>query len=188
MMKVVVVTGTPGVGKTTVLNHSLEVVGGSYKVVNFGDVMIEVAKRDGIVEDRDDLRKQEPEVQKEIQRQAGKRIAEMALESNIIVDTHCTIKTPKGYLPGLPVWVLEELRPDTIILVEADPADIVSRRVGDPTRTRDAEDISMLTEHQEINRAIAVAYSVLTGATVKLVKNNTDMLDDAAEDMAAAMR
>jgi adenylate kinase len=31
---------------------------------------------------------------------------------NVIVDTHCTVKTPKGYMPGLPAWVLKEIKPD----------------------------------------------------------------------------
>ena len=43
-----------------------------------------------------------------------KRIKEEVLKlrkiqtQNVVVDTHCTIK-PDGYLPGLPIWVLEGL-------------------------------------------------------------------------------
>lgn len=187
-MKVVVVTGTPGVGKTTVLDHSLEKIGSSFNIINFGDAMFEVAEKEGIVEDRDELRKQPPAIQKRIQSLAARKIAKEAEKSNIIVDTHCTVKTPEGYLPGLPRWVLEELNPDTIILIEADPEDIVARRSGDPARARDAEDVASLEEHQRMNRAIAMAYAMFTGATVKLVRNNTDELEKAAEEMADALR
>ncbi|HML06131.1 MAG TPA: AAA family ATPase, partial [Methanobacterium sp.] len=90
-MKVVVIAGIPGSGSTTVLNKALENL--DYVNVNYGDVMIKIAQEKGIVEDRDALRKLSPDVQKEIQKNAAKSIREMSEESNIIVDTHCTIKT-----------------------------------------------------------------------------------------------
>ena len=116
--KVVVIVGVPGVGSTTVTTKAVEELkkeGVEYKIVNFGTVTFEIAKEEGLVEHRDQLRKLPPETQKKIQKLAGKRIAEMAKESNIVVDTHSTIKTPKGYLPGLPAWVLEELNPKVFL-------------------------------------------------------------------------
>ncbi len=187
-MKVVVVTGTPGVGKTTVLNGALKELGGKFEVVNYGDAMIEAAKKKGIVKDRDELRKQPPEVQKKIQKLAAKRIAEKAKKKSIIVDTHCTIKTPKGYLLGLPAWVLEELHPDIIILIEADSSEILERRASDETRTRDVEYAAGLEEHQEINRSTAMTYAVLTGATVKTVKNRKNKLEEAVQEMVDALK
>jgi len=88
--KVVVIVGVPGVGSTTVTNKAIEELkkeGIEYKIVNFGTVMFEIAKEEGLVEHRDQLRKLPPEEQKRIQKLAGKKIAEMAKESNIVVDT-----------------------------------------------------------------------------------------------------
>lgn len=185
-MSVVVVTGTPGAGKTTVLKRAMEELGDKFKVVNFGDVMVEAAKQKGIVKDRDELRKQSPKVQKEIQTLAGVKIGKMAKDNEIIVDTHCLIMTKEGYLPGLPVWVLDELQPSKLILIEADMEEILERRAKDISRTRDEEIARNIDLHQKMNRAIAVAYAMYTGATVKIIENHE--LDKAVEDMVRALR
>ena len=185
-MKVVVIAGIPGSGSTTVLNKALESL--DYINVNYGDVMIKIAQKESIVEDRDSLRKLTPDVQKEIQKNAAKSIREMAESSNIIVDTHCTIKTPAGFLPGLPKWVLEELQPDIFILIEADNDEILMRRLNDKTRTRDMEKIRDIGLHQEMNRAVAMAYAALTGATVKIIENHDNRLEEPVEDMINTLK
>ena len=180
-MKVVVVAGIPGSGSTTVLENTLRDL--EYLNVNYGDVMLEIARERGLVENRDQMRTLEPGVQKEIQRAAAKSIRERSLENNIIVDTHCTIKTPAGFLPGLPVWVLEELEPDMFVLVEADPEEIFTRRISDTSRNRDMESLQEIDLHQQMNRAAAMAYATLTGATVKIVKNHNNQLESAVSEM-----
>jgi adenylate kinase len=180
-MKVVVVAGIPGSGSTTVLNHALKET--DYVHVNYGDVMLEIAQEMKLVEDRDSMRKLAPDTQKEVQKKAAKTIRKRAKDVNTIVDTHCTIKTPLGFLPGLPVWVLKELQPDMFILIEADGDEILMRRVSDTTRTRDAERLQDINLHQEMNRATAMAYAVYTGATVKIIENHNDRLDEPVNQM-----
>ncbi|MFN3527497.1 MAG: adenylate kinase [Candidatus Altarchaeaceae archaeon] len=173
-----VVTGVPGTGKTTVLNKAMEIgLKEKYKIVNYGDVMVEEAKSRNLVKNRDEMRKLDPEIQKEIQRNAARKIGKM---ENVIVDTHASISTPKGYLPGLPEWVLREIMPDVIILIEADPKEISERRAKDTSRIRDIEEIESINEHQQMNRAIAMSYATITGATVAIVKNNNGKLEEAA--------
>jgi len=187
-MRVIIVAGAPGAGKTTVLNGVLEELAGVFEIINYGDEMLEVAKRNGVVESRDEIRKQPPEVQKKIQRAAAESIAKKAKKTSVIVDTHCLIKTSKGYLAGLPIWVLEKLNPSMIVLIEADPEEISGRRISDITRARDKEYIAEIEEHQQMNRAIAAAYAMITGATVKIVKNNNNKLEKAIEEMRNALR
>lgn len=183
MRRIVVVTGTPGAGKTTVLKKVMEKIGNRYKIVNYGDIMLEIARERKLVENRDEIRKLDANIQREIQKEAAKKISEMAKDSNIIVDTHCLIKTPEGYLPGLPIWVLEELRPNVIVLIEANPDEIIRRRERDKTRYRDVEMEKELKLHQEMNRAIATAYAMITGATVKIVENHDGKLNEAVEEL-----
>jgi len=180
-MKVVVVAGIPGSGSTTVLEHALEDL--DYINVNYGDVMLEIAQSKGLVEDRDQLRRLSPEKQKEIQKAAAKNIRERSEETNIIVDTHCTIKTPTGFLPGLPQWVLEELQPNMFVLIEADPEEIFMRRISDKTRTRDMEMLKEIDLHQQMNRAAAMAYATLTDATVKIIENHNNRLENTVQEM-----
>lgn len=185
-MKVVVVAGIPGSGSTTVLTKALEDL--DYLHINYGDIMLEIAKKDGLVDDRDAMRKLAPKVQKEIQKNAAKSIKERSKQSNIIVDTHCTIKTPKGFLPGLPKWVLDELQPDMFVLLEADGDEILMRRIKDTTRIRDMEKLMDIKLHQEMNRAASMAYAVLTGATVKIIKNHDNKLDESVEEMINTLK
>ena len=180
-MKVVVVAGIPGSGSTTVLNGALQNL--DYEHVNYGDVMLEIAQKRGLVEDRDSMRKLSPEVQKEVQREAAKSIKQRSMENNIIVDTHCTIKTPLGFLPGLPPWVLEELQPDQFVLLEADGDEILIRRITDNTRTRDMEKLKEINLHQQMNRSVAMAYAAQTGATVGIIQNHDNQLDETVEEM-----
>jgi len=182
-MAVIVVTGIPGVGKTTVMQHATE--GLNIQFVTFGTVMIEIAQKLGLVKDRDEMRKLTLEQQKELQIKSAEKIAKM---KNVILDTHCTIKTPKGYMPGLPEWVLKKLQPTAIVVVEADPQEIYNRRAKDITRNRDPDTVEQIAEHQMINRAAAMAYATLTGATVKIVFNHDDKLDEAVKQAAPVVR
>lgn len=185
----VIITGVPGVGKTTVVTgalKSLEQEGITYKSLNFGSYMFETAQKDGLAKDRDEMRKLPRDAQKILQQSAARAVARE--EGNVLIDTHASVKTPKGYLAGLPEWVLKELMPDTIILVETDEDQILMRRLTDETRTRDLEGARAIAEHQQFNRAIAAAYSMTTGCTVKYVTNADMLLEKAVEEMAAVLR
>jgi adenylate kinase len=185
-MKVVVIAGIPGSGSTTVLSKVLEEL--DYMHVNYGDVMLEIAKDDGLVDNRDDLRKLSPDIQKEVQKNAAQSIRDKSEQSNIIVDTHCTINTPSGFLPGLPKWVLDQLKPDMFILLEADGDEILKRRISDTTRNRDSERLKDIELHQEMNRAASMAYAVLTGATVKIIENHDNKVDEAVDEMVKTLK
>jgi len=176
-MGVIVVTGIPGVGKTTVMKRATE--GLDIEFVTFGTVMVDIAKEEGLVQDRDEMRKLTLKQQKELQIKTAERIACMG---NVIVDTHCTVKTPKGYLPGLPEWVIKKLNPTAIVIVEADADEIFNRRASDVTRNRDPDSVEKIAEHQQINRAAAMAYAALTGATVKIVFNHDNAIESAVKE------
>jgi len=180
-LKLIVLTGIPGSGSTTVLKKTLEEI--DYIHLNYGDVMTEIAISRDIVKDRDELRKLSPEIQKEIQKEAAVKIKERSKDDNVVLDTHCTISTPAGFLPGLPQWVLEELKPDTFVLVEANPDEIMFRRLSDETRDRDTEMYEDIKLHQEMNRAASMAYATITGATVKILENHNDQLDTIVNQM-----
>ncbi len=177
-MGAIIVTGIPGVGKTTVMEAAAKER--NLKVVVYGTVMFEEAQRLKLVSHRDELRSLKPELQVRIQKAAAHAIAEMG---DVIVDTHCSIKTPRGFLPGLPAWVLEALMPSRIILVEADAEEIRGRRVGDETRVRDADSVEEIEGHQEWNRRFSASYATLTGATVATVYNHNDKLDEAIQQI-----
>lgn len=182
-MGVVVVTGIPGVGKTTVMKKAAE--GLDITFVTFGTVMSEIALELALVKDRDEMRKLTLAQQRDLQVRTAKRVGAM---KNVIVDTHATVKTPKGYMPGLPEWVLKELKPSAFVVVEADPKEIFERRAKDLTRNRDPDSVEQIAEHQFVNRAAAMAYAALTGATVKIVYNHDNALDEAVKQAEPVIR
>lgn len=69
------------------------------------------------------------------------------------------------------------------VLVEADPEEIFTRRISDTSRNRDMESLQEIDLHQQMNRAAAMAYATLTGATVKIVKNHNNQLESAVSEM-----
>jgi adenylate kinase len=189
--KKVVVTGVPGVGKTTVITGAMEKLAGegvNYESINFGSFMFERAVKDNVVGNRDEMRRLDRNVQKRLQKEAASGIATVSGTKNVIIDTHCSVKTPAGYLAGLPEWVLRELMPDIIVLVETDEDQILLRRLGDDTRARDMEGARAIVEHQAFNRSLAAAYAMLTGCTVKIVRNENFLLDRAVQDMVDVLR
>jgi adenylate kinase len=189
--KVVIVTGVPGSGKSTVIEGALKELkkqGVEYKLMNYGDVMLELMKEREGVTHRDDMRKVPASRYRGIQREAGRRIAKAAEKNPVLVDTHCLVKKPEGYYPGLPIWVLEELKPESIIIVEAEGEEIAKRRLKDADRKRDQDLLNDVNEHQQLNRAAAMTYATITGAAVKLIKNRDKGLNNAIDEMVTAMR
>ncbi|MGQ9719951.1 MAG: adenylate kinase [Candidatus Jordarchaeum sp.] len=184
--RIFIVTGIPGVGKTTVLDASLEAAraSGSDEVllVNYGTVMFEEAKSKGLVENRDQMRNLPSEVQREVQRLAAEKIAGMAKNKIVIVDTHMLIKTPEGFLPGIPIWVAEALCPNLFILVEAFPEEIAGRRSRDAARNRDLESVKDIDLHQQLCRSAAIACAEITGSTVKIIMNHDGKAEEAAAE------
>jgi len=187
--KKVIITGVPGVGKTTVVNEALKKIkeeGVEYQLINFGTFMFEVAMTELIAKDRDQMRTLDRTIQKRLQQLAAQAIAKIS--GNVLIDTHASVKTPKGYLAGLPEWVLREIMPDLIILVETDDDQILMRRLSDDSRSRDKEGARAIAEHQQFNRSIAAAYAMVTGCNVKIIINPDHLLEHAASDMAAVLR
>jgi len=185
--RIVVVAGVPGVGKTTVLNETLKLCqqrGVNCIVVNYGTVMLEEAMSKKLVSHRDEMRKLPLDIQLNLQKLAAERIRAMAKSGNIIVDTHVLIKTPHGYLPGLPSWVVEALRPNVIALIEANVEEVLKRRLKDSeVRVREVDATEALREHQELNRSAALSTATLVGATVAIIENREGKVSEAAEQL-----
>jgi adenylate kinase len=190
MGKIIIVAGVPGAGKSTVLLEAWKRVEKelNYTIVSFGTDMLHLCKSAGLVADRDEMRNLTPDVQEEMQWRATKRIAERP--ENILLDTHCTIKTGSGsYLPGFTPRMLERMSPKAIVLVDAHEAEIRGRRRLDksrPLRTIEANDD--ILEHKLINRAYAAAFSARSGCLLRIIQNNTGEFERAVEEFVSTIR
>ncbi|MEM1622529.1 MAG: adenylate kinase [Sulfolobales archaeon] len=192
MLKVVIVVGVPGVGKSTVLavaTKKLSERGYTVRLVNFGDYMLEYLRKSGVVKSRDEIRSLRLTTQLEAQEAAARSIRnELETLSGDrvigIVDTHAVIKTQLGYWPGLPLAVLRELRPSVIAVIEASPSEILSRQLRDSGRYRaDLSSRETIEELLQINRYYAIASSVISGAALRFIQNSEGCVERAAEEL-----
>lgn len=184
---IVVVTGIPGVGKTTVLKgleRVAEDAGLKLRIVTFSTVMLNIAKSEGKTFERDGLRKLPLSEQRDLQRRAAVKIAGMVQrDETLIVDTHMVVRTGVGYWSGLPQNVLDALKPSLFVLLEADPREVTQRRVGDGSRRRDRVAIDEIVDEISVARSIAASCATLTGAPFKVIKNPTGRKMEVAEEL-----
>jgi adenylate kinase len=178
---VAIVVGIAGVGKSTVISRAAELL--SQKnikttVIVFGTLMFEESKKMGL-KNRDEMRKLSIEDQHLLQDKAAQKIAQMN-EEILIIDTHMFINTIEGYYPGIPSRLLDVLKPAYLIMIAADPAEIVRRRTTDNTRDRDIISLENIRNELEISKAMVATSSVLTGSPFILIANDNGMIDNAA--------
>lgn len=174
-MNIIIVTGVPGCGKTTVLNHVVR-SRPDIPIINYGDVMLQEASALNI--HRDAMRRLPLSQQQQIGLQAAKKIAQNS-HPIIIVDTHAYIKTPLGYCPGIPLPVLNVLNPKIIAMIECSPSSIYERRHSDSFRNRDKESIQQIEYHQNINRSFLITCSALSSALFAPIPNDANPADSA---------
>jgi adenylate kinase len=186
--KRVVVVGIPGVGKTTVISRTAEILnqrGKQTAVVVFGTMMFEEATKLGI-NNRDEMRRQSIEVQRQMQNLAARRIADLK-DNIVIVDTHVFINTNEGYYPGLPLHLLEVIKPTNIVMVAAHPEEIVKRRRIDETRDRDIESVEDIQCQLDISKVMVATCSVLTGCPFIIIMNSNNKINETASNIVKAL-
>ena len=179
-----IIVGIPGVGKTTVISRASEMLGQKRKttVVVFGTVMFEEAKKMGL-KSRDEMRRMPVEEQRRLQEMAAQRIAEMK-DDIVLVDTHLFINTAEGYYPGLPMRLLNIMKPTNMVMVAADASEIAERRKTDQTRQRDISSADNIQKELDISRVMVASCSILTGAPFAIIMNRDGGIDEAAANIA----
>ena len=175
----IIALGVPGAGKTTVLKG----LKGDYKVVNYGDLMLEIEKKEFGIKERDEMRKLPIEKQKLAQKLVAEALAKM--HGKVILDTHCSVATPSGYYPGLPFEFLKLWKVEALVYVTAGVDELKSRRENDPTRKRDVDDIAL---HDEMNKGYLAAYSAFTGAPAVVIYNHNGKLEEAMAKFQAILK
>ena len=186
--KKVVIVGIPGVGKTSLVTRIVELLNGDKQrasVHSYGTVMMNEAENNNI-SDRDNLRHLPVSQQKELQKQAAKKISELT-DDVIFIDTHAFISTKEGFYPGLPNHVIQVLEPTHLIAISARPEEIYNRRMKDDTRNRDKISIEAIKKELAVQDAMLSSCSVLSGSPMKVILNNEGKIDEAAQNVIEAI-
>ena len=179
-----IIVGIPGVGKTTLITRAAEMLNQKRKttVVIFGTIMFEEAKKMGL-KNRDEMRRMTVEDQRRLQDLAAQRITEMK-DDIVMIDTHLFINTEEGYYPGLPMRLLNIMKPTNMVMVAADPREIAERRKSDQTRQRDIASAENIQKELDISRVMVASCSILTGAPFAIIMNNDGQISEAAANIA----
>ena len=186
--KKVVIVGIPGVGKTSLVTRIVELLNGDKQRASdhsYGTVMMNEAENKNI-SDRDNLRHLPVSQQKELQKQAAKKISELT-DDVIFIDTHAFISTQEGFYPGLPNHVIQVLEPTHLIAISARPEEIYNRRMKDDTRNRDKISIEAIKKELAVQDAMLSSCSVLSGSPMKVILNNEGKIDEAAQNVIEAI-
>ena len=147
--------------------------------------MVQLSHERGDHFHRDELRKSKLFFQRELQTATAKLIAKKIEEGDgdTIIDTHMIIKTQEGYWAGLPLNALQFINPDNLVLIEAEPSEVLHRRFKDTTRRRDQVLESGIVEEFSFSRLVAASCAVVTGASIKIIKNNDGKKIEAAKEI-----
>ncbi|MFH0971238.1 MAG: AAA family ATPase [Candidatus Micrarchaeota archaeon] len=181
--------GVKAVGKsklTAELNNHLD---GKIHEISYGDIMLEIGKEKGLITDREQIAKLQSKQQNEIRQAATERIREMAdKEDFVFLNTHGFIYTipHHTYLPGSPDSVSDLLKPNMILLVEASPAAIITRRQMDLEklgRKREIGTVEEVAAAIEFERMAAVHISMRYACDLKQF-DNTGSIDDNKGEIA----
>jgi adenylate kinase len=184
----VIIVGLPGVGKTTLISKAVELLKKrdcEYTVVIFGSLMLEESRELNLT-NRDQMRRLSVDEQRRLQQRAAGRIAAMK-EDLIIIDTHLLISTEEGYYPGLPLHLLDTIKPTNIIMISADPADILERRTQDRSRDRDIRQEMDIRDELEISKTMIACCSLVSGCSFISIMNNNNEIDKAAASLASCL-
>ena len=182
MSNIIVIVGVPGAGKSSVLEEVHKKRAKIFDVVSFGTEMFNLCIERKLVENRDQMRNLTHALQMDLQIETARIITNK--KGNLLLDTHCAILTPGGYMSGITNQMIDILNPLAIILVDAHEVEIAGRRKLDqnrPTRTMEAFDEILL--HRKINRSFATAFAQRSNALLKIVQNNTGEFERCVNDI-----
>ncbi len=181
MPKRILMTGTPGAGKSTILalynKKSKEV-----SITNLGTMMLKAAEEEHKnVKDRDRLRYMSDEDIIEVREKALSKI--MSGSKNTIIDTHSSVKQGRRYVPGFSMKELGKMDIDAIIYIDASSDDIIKRRMSDSSRKREIEGPLEIDEQRSINLAIISTIALHLDIPIYILYNREGMAKEVAEQV-----
>ena len=171
--RLVVVIGSPGAGKSSVIDS---MQGSGYKLINLGDVMLDIAMKKKLAKNRDKMRYLDSETQAEIRDLAIKRIAK--LDGKVVLGTHATVEQHGRFFPGLSHYVITHLgHINGLFYIDATTSDIMSRRKKDKNRKRELESAWTIDTQRSINLAIASYLSSDLNIPLYIIHNKEGQLN-----------
>lgn len=182
----IMITGVPGVGKTTVSQHRV-IADMGVTVRNYGNLMLSLGKQKGILSDFKDLETLTLDQRAELQTDAARKIAEDTTAIAVAIDGHLIVDTPSGFVPGLPLDCVSTLNLTSIVMLWSDPEDIVTRRSNHMNKysmLKRWSDEARIKTHQQIVFQVSLQYSLLSQASFEILDNLQDRVDKTVKEFS----
>jgi len=168
------ITGSPGVGKTTIANILLKK---GYSIFNIGSLMTDIAIKEGLVKDRDEIRALNVNKSTKLREMAAKHISNE--EGIKIVDTQISVAHNGRYAAGIPINLMNKIKDlRLIIYIDATEKEILARRSKDNTRIREHESNEFIDIQRSINMGILSYYSVHLNIPIYVIHKIEDDIEN----------
>jgi len=176
--KFILLTGAPGVGKSTI-TRSIETRISPMTRIGFGDLIFEVKKQLGTIENYEQLR---ATPDKSIPINYVSLAAEVLLNrvtllrhaTNIILDSHAVVNDYFGFRIVPEINDFERVKIDAVIVVHA-PFEIVEQRVIREPKGRNPISKHSFEKHQTMQDAVAIHFSLLAKCPMYVVETDDDL-------------
>jgi len=183
--KLIIVTGTPGAGKTSIIDSVK--ANKKYKIVNIGTTMEDLLLKRGLIKHRDEIRYLDFDTIERFREAAFKQVA--SLKGNIVVDTHMSVERQGKYVPGLPCVISKYLRGLVgIVYIDATTDELLSRRSNDKLRIREAEDRMIIEMQRAIHAAMLAYYSIQLNIPIYVINNEENSLKESIKAFKNALK
>lgn len=181
MTKLILVTGTAGAGKSTILSKLSEKNNNRLKVLNLGTEMLDIAKDKFSITDRDQIRTLNDKTTIEIRNAIMQKVIDS--KEDAIIDTHASVKQGRRYRPGFSIDELQKIRISAIIYIDATSEEVLERSLGDHTRKRAYDTIAEIDEWRSVNISIISTFAVYLNIPIYIIYNQEGKQDEAAEEV-----
>ena len=181
--KIIIVAGLSGAGKTTLLN---KLNPGNYKIINIGTLMKGELSKKGEEINRDTIKKLSNKELSKLRNIVFGRVQK--LKSNIVLDTHITIESGLGILPGIPYSTLRFLNNlSALVYINAPSKDIIKRRNTDKSRNREKQDAFNIDMQRLVDMSTISYYTSHLNISLYVINNKSGCLIESFKKLQSAI-
>lgn len=181
MTKLILVTGTAGAGKSTILSILSSIEDRKLRIINLGTEMLDIAKERFNISDRDKVRLLDDSTTIAIRNEIMQRI--IGTKEDSIIDTHASIKQGRRYRPGFSIDELQKIRISAIIYIDATSEEVLERSLADKSRTRAYDTLAEIDEWRSVNISIISTFAVYLNIPIYIIYNKEGQQDEAAAEV-----
>lgn len=179
MVPRIMVTGLPGVGKTTLTSHS-QIQEMEIRVVSFGKEMVGLGKTQKLIKNEKDIESLEFDKRVTLQIETAEKILSIT-DLPVIIDGHLIVDTPAGIIPGLPQDCISKLSLKAIIQLTAPDDEIIRRREGRSKKyslLREWTNVERVKQNKFLLSEACLYYALLSDASFEVVENPKGFLEE----------